>query len=98
MSITDRLTVISLGIGIILAVTSGSCSTNARIDDLRADMNARFADLRGDMNARFAEAAAEVNARFTEASDQRRDEHRRIDERLDRLEDILLKPAQPADE
>ena len=98
MSITDRLTVISLGIGIILAVTSGSCSTNARIDDLRADMNARFADLRGDMNARFAEAAAEVNARFTEASDQRRDEHRRIDERLDRLEEILLKPAQPADE
>ena len=76
MSSTDRLTVISLGIGIILAVTGGSCSTNARINDLRADMNARF-----------AEAAAE-----------RRDEHRRIDERLDRLEDILLKPAQPADE
>ena len=109
MSTTDRLTVISLGIGIILAVTSGSCSTNARIDDLRADMNARFADLRTDMNARFAEAAADMNARFTEAaadtnarfteaSDQRRDEHRRIDERLDRLEDILLKPAQPADE
>ncbi len=98
MGTTDRLTVISLGIGIILAVTSGSCSTNARIDDLRADMNARFADLRADMNARFTEAAAEVNARFTEASNQRRDEHRRIDERLDRLEDILLKPAQPADE
>ena len=98
MSSTDRLTVISLGIGIILAVTGGSCSTNARIDDLRTDMNARFADLRADMNARFAEAAADVNARFTEAADQRRDEHRRIDERLDRLEDILLKPAQPADE
>ena len=87
MSSTDRLTVISLGIGIILAVTGGSCSTNARIDDLRADMNTRFADLRADMNTRFAEAAAE-----------RRDEHRRIDERLDRLEDILLKPAQPAGE
>ena len=82
-----RLTVISLGIGIILAVTGSSCSTNARIDDLRADMNARFADMRADINTRFAEAAAE-----------RRDEHRRIDERLDRLEDILLKPAQPADE
>ena len=87
MSSTDRLTVISLGIGIILAVTGGSCSTNARIDDLRADMNARFADLRADVNARFTEAAAE-----------RRDEHRRIDDRLDRLEDILLKPVQPADE
>ena len=87
MSSTDRLTVISLGIGIILAVTGGSCSTNARIDDLRTDMNTRFADLRADMNGRFAEAAAE-----------RRDEHLRIDDRLDRLEDILLKPAQPADE
>ncbi len=49
--------------------------------------NNRIDDLRADMNARFAETAAE-----------RRDEHRRIDERLDRLEDILLKPAQPADE
>ena len=49
--------------------------------------NNRIDDLRADMNARFAEAAAE-----------RRDEHRRIDDRLDRLEDILLKPAQPADE
>ena len=87
MSSTDRLTVISLGIGIILAVTGGSCSTNARIDDLRTDMNTRFADLRADMNGRFAEAAAE-----------RRDEHLRIDDRLDQLEDILLKPAQPADE
>ena len=76
MSSTDQLTVISLGIGIILAVTGSSCSTKAR-----------FADMRADINTRFAEAAAE-----------RRDEHRRIDERLDRLEDILLKPAQPADE
>ena len=98
MSSTDRLTVISLGIGIILAVTGGSFSTNARIDDLRADMNTRFADLRTDINTRFAEAAADMNARFAEAAAERRDEHRRIDERLDRLEDILLKPAQPADE
>ena len=49
--------------------------------------NNRIDDLRADMNARFAEAAAE-----------RRDEHQRIDDRLDRLEDILLKPARPADE
>ena len=74
METADRLTVISIGLGIILVVTAGSCSTNARIGDLRADMNARF----------------------SEANEQRREEHRRIDERLDRLEDILLKPAPPS--
>ena len=68
----------------MLAITAGACSTNARIADLRTDMNGRFADLRADVNARFAEAA-----------EARREEHRRIDERLDRLEDILLKPAAP---
>ena len=87
MATSDRLTVVSIGIGIIIAITAGSCSTNSRIGDLRTDMNARFADLRADMNTRFADAA-----------DQRREEHGRIDERLDRLEDILLKPAQPSAE
>ena len=36
-----------------------------------------------------------MNARFADASEQRREEHRRIDERLDRLEELLLKPAPP---
>ena len=80
MENADRLTVISIGVGIILAITTGACSTNARI----ADLNARISELRADMNARFAEI-----------NEQRREEHRRIDERLDRVEDILLKPAAP---
>ena len=80
MGTNDRLTVISIGVGIVLAITAGACSTNARI----ADLNTRITDLRTDVNARFAEA-----------SEQRREEHRRIDERLDRLEEILLKPAPP---
>ena len=80
MENADRLTVISIGVGIILAVTTGACSTNARI----ADLNGRISELRADMNARFAEI-----------NEQRREEHRRLDERLDRLEDILLKPATP---
>ena len=84
MEHADRLTALSIGVGIILAITAGACSTNARLADLRADMNARFADLRADVNARFAEAAEE-----------RREDHRRIDDRLDRLKDILLKPAAP---
>ena len=73
MENADRLTVIGIGVGIILAVTTGACSTNVRIADLRSDMNARFAEI----------------------NEQRREEHRRIDERLDRLEDILLKPSAP---
>ena len=80
MENADRPTVISIGVGIILAVTTGACSTNARI----ADLNGRISELRADMNARFAEI-----------NEQRREEHRRIDERLDRLEDILLKPSAP---
>lgn len=87
MEIADRLTIISIGAGIILAITAGTCSTNAPIAVLRADVNARFPDLRADLNARFAEAAEE-----------RREEHRRIDERLDRLENILLKPGGPTAE
>ena len=80
MENADRLTVISIGVGIILAVTTGACSTNARI----ANVNGGISELRANMNARFAEV-----------KEQRREEHRRIDERLDRLEDILLKPSAP---
>ena len=80
MENADRLTVFSIGVGIILAVTTGACSTNTRI----ADLNGRISELRADMNARFAEI-----------NEQRREEHRRIDERLERLEDILLTPSAP---
>ena len=40
--------------------SAGPCSTNARIDDLRADMNTRFAD---------------VNARIGDFNAEGRDEH-----------------------
>ena len=73
---------ISGGVGIILVVTAGACSTNARLADLRTDMNARFADLRTDMNARFAQA-----------SEQRRAEHRQIEEQLDRIIDLAERRA-----
>ena len=93
MEKADRLTVIGIGVGIILAIITGACSTNARIADLRSDMNARFGDLRADMNARFGDLRSDMNAQFAEAAEESREDHRRIDERLDRLEDILLKPA-----
>ena len=91
MENADRLTVIGIGVGIILAVTTGACSTNARI----ADLNGRISELRTDMNGRITELRSDMNARFAEINEQRREEHRRIDERLDRLEDILLKPSAP---
>ena len=41
MENADRMTVISIGVGIILAVTTGACSTNAR----SADLNDRISEL-----------------------------------------------------
>ena len=78
MTTADRLTVIGIGTAVVLAIIGGSCSTNARIDDLRADINARF----GDTNARIAELNAEVRAELAEI----RTEIRRIDDRLRAVE------------
>ena len=71
MSMGDRLSAIAIGVGIIVAVSNGTCSTNQR-----------FADMRQAMEAGFAEAA-----------EQRRNEHDQIIRRLERLEDLHLKPA-----
>jgi outer membrane murein-binding lipoprotein Lpp len=98
---TDRLTVIGIGATVVLVIIGGSCSTNARIDDLRADMNARF----GDVNARFADVSArigDVNARIDDLNAEVRAEHaeirtdiRRIDDRL-RVVERAVGSEQPA--
>ena len=93
MTATDRLTVIGIGATVVLAIIGGSCSTNARIDDLRADMNARFADVNariGDTNARIGELNAEVRAEHAEI----RTEIRRIDDRL-RVVELAVASDQP---
>ena len=93
MTTTDRLTVIAIGATVVLAIIGGSCSTNARIDDLRADMNARFADVNarvGDTNARIGELNAEVRAEHAEI----RTEIRRIDDRL-RVVELAVASDQP---
>ncbi len=87
MTTTDRLTVIGIGATVVLTIIGGSCSTNARIDDLRADMNARF----GDVNARIGDLNAEVRAEHAEI----RTEIRRIDDRL-RVVERAVEPDQPA--
>ncbi len=93
MTTTDRLTVIGIGATVVLAIIGGSCSTNARIDDLRADMNARFADVNariGDTNARIGDLSAEVRAEHAEI----RTDIRRIDDRL-RVVERAVESDQP---
>ena len=85
MTTTERLTVIGIGATVVLAIIGGSCSTNARIDDLRADMDARFADVNariGDTNARIGDLRTEVRAEHAET----RTDIRRIDDRLHLVE------------
>jgi outer membrane murein-binding lipoprotein Lpp len=91
---TDRLTVIGIGATVVLVIIGGSCSTNARIDDLRADMNARFGDMSariGDVNARIGDLNAEVRAEHAEI----RTDIRRIDDRL-RVVERAVGSEQPA--
>ena len=42
MSTADRLTLITTGAAVVMAVAGGSCSTNARIDELRTELGARI--------------------------------------------------------
>ncbi len=86
MTNADRLTVIGIGATVVLAIIGGSCSTNARIDDLRTDMNARFADV----NARIDDLNAEVRAEHAET----RTDIRRIDDRL-RVVELAVESDQP---
>ena len=93
MTTADRLTVIGIGATVVLAIIGGACSTNARIDDLRADMNARFGDVNarfGDVNARIGDLNADIQAEHAEI----RTEIRRIDDRL-RVVERAVESDQP---
>ena len=74
-----------LGAGAIAAaVTGGSCSTNARIDDMNAridDMNVRI----DDMNTRIDD----MNARIDDVVEQMREHRREIRADLQRFDDRL---------
>ncbi len=74
MTTGDRLTVIGIGLGVIIAIANGTCSTNQRL---------------GEFERRFTEAAEQRR----EAAEQRREEHDQIIRRLERLEDLHLKPV-----
>ena len=78
----DRLLVVGLGVAIISAIAVGTCSTHAHLDALEADMNEGFDALEADMNEGFDALEADQ-------------EHRRLEERLDRLIDTLLRRRDP---
>lgn len=81
----DRLTAIGIGMGIILAVTNGTCSTNQRFTEI----NQRFTEMRETMETGFAAATQQRR----NAAQQRRNEHDQIVRGLERLEDLHLEPA-----
>ena len=78
MSMGDRLSAIAIGIGVIVAVINGNCSSSERFQDMQRAINNNSADIR---------------AGFAAAAEQRRNEHDQIIRRLERLEDLHLKPA-----
>ena len=83
---TDRISLL-LAVGtIVVTLGVGTCSTNARIDDLSDSVNRRF----DDVNRRFDDLSDSVNRRF----DQVRADHLRFDERLRAVEFLFGKVDQ----
>ena len=82
---TDRISLL-LGVGaIVVTLGVGTCSTNARIDDLSASVNRRF----DDVNRRFDDLSASVNRRFDQVRADIRElgaDHVRFDERMRAVE------------
>ena len=107
---TDRISLL-LGVSaIVVTLGAGTCSTNARIDDLSDSVNRRFDDVNrrfDDVNRRFDDLSDGVNRRF----DQVRADHLRFDERLRAvefafgkvdqrlltIERVVLPPASPGE-
>ena len=81
MSTGEFLTAVGIGASVTLAIVTGNCSTNQRISDLNTTVSAL-----GDR----------IDGQFREAAEERRDEHGQIIDRVGRLEDLHLKPTEPA--
>ena len=63
MTVADRLTVMATGAAVAVSIVGGSCSTNARIDDmLRLDMRAEHDRIRADMRAEHDRIRADMGA------------------------------------
>ena len=73
---TDRISLL-LGVSaIVVTLGVGTCSTNARIDDLSDSVNRRF----DDVNRRFDDLSDSVNRRFDDVNRRFDDVNRRFDD------------------
>jgi len=85
---TDQMSLLLAVGAIVVTLGVGTCSTNARIDDV----NRRLDDLNADVNRRFDAMGADVNRRFDDVNrrfDALRADHVRFDERLRAVEFAL---------
>ena len=89
---TDRISLLLAVGAIVVTLGVGTCSTNARIDDLSDSVNRRFDDVNlrfDDVNRRSDDLSDSVNRRFDQVrADIRalRADHGRFDERLRAVE------------
>ena len=78
---TDRISLL-LGVSaIVVTLGVGTCSTNARIDDLSASVNRRF----DDVNRRFDDLSASVNRRFDDVNRRFDDLSASVNRRFDQV-------------
>ena len=82
MSAGGFLTAVGIGASVTLAIVTGNCSTNQRISS--------------DLNTTVSALGDRIDGQFREAAEERRDEHGQIIDRVGRLEDLHLKPTEPA--
>ena len=89
---TDRISLLLAVGAIVVTLGVGTCSTNARIDDLSDSVNRRFDDVNqrfDGVNRRFDDLSDSVNRRFDQVRADIRElraDHVRFDERLRAVE------------
>ncbi len=88
MNGADRLTLISIGAIVTIAIVNGNCTSNERFRDLQV----RMTSLENRVETGFSAAASERR----DAASERREEHGQIIRRVERLENLHLKPAPAA--
>ena len=89
---TDRISLLLAVGAIVVTLGVGTCSTNARIDDLSDSVNRRFDQVRADIrelradHVRFDERLRAVEFAFG-----------KVDQRLLTIERVVLPPASPGE-
>ena len=87
MTVADRLTVLATGAAVAVSIVGGSCSTNARIDDIQAAIRELHLDMRAEHDRIRADMRAEHD-RLRADHDAIRMEIRQVDERVRVIEII----------